>query len=151
MEQREVIVRQLEEQAGHLVRRSELRNQELQSARAELSGMKERAREMFLAQGAELSRACVSVSQLVNRLENVIGDRSNNDVVDMESADGDSDRSEGSESVSELVGVPESMADFNTKRRSSQFLVTPTEQILDIGSEFSKAMMTTSAGSDMFN
>jgi len=43
------------------------------------------------------------------------------------------------------------MADFNTKRRSSQFLVTPTEQILDIGSEFSKAMMTTSAGSDMFN
>jgi len=151
MEQREVIVRQLEEQAGHLVRRSELRNQELQSARAELSGMKERAREMLLAQGAELSRACVAVSQLVNRLENVIGDRSNNDVVDMESADGDSDRSEGSESVSELVGVPESMADFNTKRRSSQFLVTPTEQILDIGSEFSKAMMTTSAGSDMFN
>lgn len=152
MEAREVLVRQLEEQAGHLVRRSELRNQELQSARAELSGMKDRAREMLLAQGAELSRACVAVSQLVNRLEAIVTDTvtPNNEVVDMESQDGDSDRSEGSESVSELVGVPESMADFATKRRSSQFLVTPTEQVLDIGSEFSKAMMTTSAGSDMF-
>merc|ERR1719186_1959162 len=152
LEAREVIVRQLEEQAGHLVRRSEVRNQELGAARAELVGMKERAREMLLAQGAELSRACVAVSQLVHRLENILVEISNNEVVDMESADGDSDRSEGSESVSEIAGVAETMADFNTKRRSSQFLVTPTEQVLDIGSEFSKAMMSTSAGSDsIFN
>jgi len=151
LEAREVIVRQLEEQAGHLVRRSEVRNQELGAARAELVGMKERAREMLLAQGAELSRACVAVSQLVHRLETILVETSNNEVVDMESADGDSDRSEGSESVSEIAGVAETMADFNTKRRSSQFLVTPTEQVLDIGSEFSKAMMSTSAGSDLFS
>ena len=69
----------------------------------------------------------------------------------MESADGDSDRSEGNESVSEIAGVAETMADFNTKRRSSKFLVTPTEQVLDIGTEFSKAMMSSSAGSDMFS
>ena len=59
MDERGVTVKQLEEQAGHLVRRSEVRNQELQAARADLSGMKERAREMLLAQGAELSRGWI--------------------------------------------------------------------------------------------
>ena len=79
---------------------------------------------MLLGQVAELSRACVAVSQLVHRLETILVETSNNQVVDMESAVG---YSEDSKSVSEIAGVAETMADFNTKRRSSQFLVTPTE------------------------
>ena len=54
-------------------------------------------------------------SRAVPRLDTIIVETPNNQVVDMESADGDSDRSEGSESVSEIAGVAETMADFNTR------------------------------------
>ena len=67
------------------------------------------------------SEPALAVSQLVHRLETIIVETPNNQVVDMESADG------YSESVSEIAGVAESMVDFITKRRSSQFLVTTTE------------------------
>ena len=50
------------------------------------------------------------------------------------------DNSESSESKSEQL-------ELGLARRSSQFLVTPTEN-LDIVSEFSKAMMSASTGSD---
>ena len=39
------------------------------TARAELTGTRDRAREMLLAQGAELSRASIALSQIFDRLE----------------------------------------------------------------------------------
>ena len=63
-----------EEQAGLLVRRAEQARQEALSARAETSGVKERAREMLLAQGAELSRASLYICGLQGRLEALLGE-----------------------------------------------------------------------------
>ena len=59
----------MEEQAGLLVRRAEQAKQEALSARAETQGVKERAREMLLAQGAELSRASLYICSLQQRME----------------------------------------------------------------------------------
>ena len=39
------------------------------TARAELTGTRDRAREMLLAQGAELSRASIALSQIFDKLE----------------------------------------------------------------------------------
>jgi len=135
---RENSIKQMEEQAGLLVRRSEQRSQELGCAKAEIAGVKDRAREMLLAQGAELSRASVAISSLTSRLEQLVGVETNT-----WEENSNSDRSE--ESASDPAVNIDLMA-----RRSSQFLVTPTDSLDkgDLLSEFSKAMMTTSTGSD---
>ena len=83
----------------------------------------------------------------MSRLEHLLSDVPQLEVVDMESGDEISDKSEFSESVSDGVAVAP-LPDIATKRRSSQFLVTPTDPVLDICSEFSRAMMSTSTGSD---
>eukprot|EP00092_Neocalanus_flemingeri_P032623 GFUD01035484.1.p1 GENE.GFUD01035484.1~~GFUD01035484.1.p1 ORF type:complete len:1136 (+),score=438.78 GFUD01035484.1:195-3602(+) len=135
---RDSTVRQMEEQAGLLVRRAEQRSQELGCAKAEIAGVKDRAREMLLAQGAELSRASVAISSLTGRLEQLVGGEG---AVWEENSN--SDKSE------ESASDPAVNIDLNA-RRSSQFLVTPTESLDkgDLLSEFSRAMMTTSTGSD---
>merc|ERR1719400_27729 len=127
----------MEEQAGLLVRRAEQAKQEALSARAETQGVKERAREMLLAQGAELSRASLYICSLQQRMESLLG---------LESEELSSDP------PSEESSDPASRLDL-AARRSSQFLVTPTEGLLDreeLLSEFGKAMMVTSTGSEGF-
>lgn len=135
---RENTVKQMEEQAGLLVRRTEQRSQELGCAKAEIAGVKERAREMLLAQGAELSRASVAISSLTSRLEHLVG-------VEGATWEENSNSDKSEESASD----PAVNIDLHA-RRSSQFLVTPTESLDkgDLLSEFSRAMMTTSTGSD---
>ena len=135
---RETNVRQMEEQAGLLVRRTEQRSQELGCAKAEINGVKDRAREMLLAQGAELSRASVAISSLTSRLEQLVG-------VEGATWEENSNSDKSEESASD----PAVNIDLHA-RRSSQFLVTPTESFDkgDLLSEFSRAMMTTSTGSD---
>jgi len=135
---RDNTIRQMEEQAGLLVRRTEQKSQELGCAKAEIAGVKDRAREMLLAQGAELSRASVAISSLTSRLEQLVG-------VEGATWEENSNSDKSEESASD----PAVNIDLNA-RRSSQFLVTPTESF-DKGellSEFSRAMMTTSTGSD---
>ena len=127
----------MEDQAGLLVRRAEQAKQEALSARAETQGVKERAREMLLAQGAELSRASLYICSLQQRMESLLG---------LESEELSSDP------PSEESSDPASRLDL-AARRSSQFLVTPTEGLLDreeLLSEFGKAMMVTSTGSEGF-
>merc|ERR1719239_307986 len=87
---------------------------ELGSVRGELVMVKERAREMLVGQGAELSRVSVAVISLTSRLENLLAGQ------DME------DNSENTESdpVTNMEIPGRSLA-----RRSSQFLITPTENI----------------------
>ncbi|XP_023330721.1 early endosome antigen 1 [Eurytemora carolleeae] len=135
---REDVVRRLEEQNSLLVRRAEQRSQELQSARSELTSLKERAREMLLAQGAELSRASLAVSQIYSKLDLYFPGSQCEMEDDEENSSSDS-RSEGLELGLELG--------LEKGRRSSQFLVTPTEN-LDTLSDFSRAMMSASTGSD---
>jgi len=62
----------LEERCSHLVRLSEQRHQETLALQAQLSGVQERAKDMLLSQGAELSRASVHVSELHSRLERLL-------------------------------------------------------------------------------
>ena len=135
---RDNVIRQMEEQAGLLVRRAEQRSQELGCAKAEIAGVKDRAREMLLAQGAELSRASVAISSLTSRLEQMVG------------GDGSAwEEISNSDKSEESASDPAVNIDLQA-RRSSQFLVTPTESLDkgDILSEFSRAMMTTSTGSE---
>ena len=66
---KEDATKEMEEQAGLLVRRAEQAKQEALSARAETQGVKERAREMLLAQGAELSRASLYTLKVHLRVE----------------------------------------------------------------------------------
>ena len=130
---REAKVQGLEDQGGLLVRRVEQGKQELLSARAEIQGVKERAREMLLAQGAELSRASLYICGLQGRLEALLGEE-----------EGSSDP------PSEEASDPASRLDL-CARRNSQFLVTPTEGGLEreeLLSDFGRAMMVTSTGSE---
>jgi hypothetical protein len=132
---REEAARGQEERAGLLVRRAEQAKQEALSARAETQGVKERAREMLLAQGAELSRASLYICGLQQRLEGLLGE---------EEGGGSDPPSE------EQSSDPASRLDL-AARRNSQFLVTPTEGGMDreeLLSEFGRAMMVTSTGSD---
>merc|ERR1719391_117644 len=127
--------KEMEEQAGLLVRRAEQAKQEALSARAETQGVKERAREMLLAQGAELSRASLYICSLQQRMETLLG------------AEGEE---VSSDPPSEESSDPAARLDL-AARRSSQFLVTPTEGLMDreeLLSEFGKAMMVTSTGSE---
>ena len=124
------------EQTGKNSKLLEQKQAELSSVRAELVLVKERAREMLVGQGAELSRASVAIIALTSRLEHLLGQDS-----EEQSENTDSDPITNIE----IPGQARHMA-----RRSSQFLITPTENLdkTDIMSEFSRAMMTTSTGSD---
>ena len=131
---REEQVQAGEEQAGLLVRRAEQAKQETLSARSETVGVQQRAREMLLAQGAELSRASLYIIGLQQRLEGLLG------------VEGE----EGSEEErSEEASDPAARLDLQA-RRSSQFLVTPTEALgrEELLGEFGRAMMVTSTGSE---
>ena len=125
----------MEEQAAAASRHYESKSLELGSLRQELGQVKERAREMLLGQGAELSRASVAIMALTNKLETL--------TQGTQEAEADPDSS-GSDPAAN-IDLPARLA-----RRSSQFLITPTENI-DRGemmSEFSRALMATSTGSD---
>ena len=108
---------------------------ELSSVRGELVMVKERAREMLVGQGAELSRVSVAVLSLTTRLDNLLAGQELED----NSENTDSDPVTNMEFPGKVLA-----------RRSSQFLITPTENIdkTEILSEFSRAMMSTSTGSD---
>ena len=62
-------VASMEEQSAAASRHYEAKNLDLGSLRQELGQVKERAREMLLGQGAELSRASVAIMALTNKLE----------------------------------------------------------------------------------
>ena len=116
-------------------RQQEQSRAELSSVRGELVLVKERAREMLVGQGAELSRVSVAVISLTARLDHLLAGQ------DME---------ENSENTESDPVTNMEIPVRNLARRSSQFLITPTENVdkTEILSEFSRAMMTTSTGSD---
>ena len=116
-------------------RQQEQSRAELSSVRGELVLVKEKAREMLVGQGAELSRVSVAVISLTARLDHLLAGQ------DME---------ENSENTESDPVTNMEIPVRNLARRSSQFLITPTENVdkTEILSEFSRAMMTTSTGSD---
>ena len=125
----------MEEQSAAASRHYEAKSLELGSLRQELGQVKERAREMLLAQGAEMSRAIMAIMALTNKLETL--------TQGTQEAEADPDSS-GSDPAAN-IDLPARLA-----RRSSQFLITPTENIdrTEMMSEFSRALMATSTGSD---
>jgi len=135
-------IRNLESKIGSMDHHSVALSRQLESKQSELSGLrqelgavKERAREMLLAQGAELSRASVAIMSLTSRLEHLVA-TAGQEAEDVSEADSD---------PATHIDLPNQLA-----RRSSQFLITPTENLdkTEMLSEFSKAMMSTSTGSD---
>ena len=72
--QKDVDISGVEERCGHLVRLGEQRHQEVMALEAELTRTQEKAKEMLLAQGAEISRANIHVSELYLQLEKLIQD-----------------------------------------------------------------------------
>jgi len=125
----------MEEQSAAASRHYEAKSLELGSLRQELGQVKERAREMLLAQGAEMSRAIMAIMALTNKMETL--------TQGTQEAEADPDSS-GSDPAAN-IDLPARLA-----RRSSQFLITPTENIdrSEMMSEFSRALMATSTGSD---
>ena len=65
--QRDADVAGLEERCSHLVRLGEQRHQEVLALQAQLSGVQDRAKDMLLAQGAEISRASIHVNELYTK------------------------------------------------------------------------------------
>ena len=61
-----------EERCSHLVRLGEQRHQESLGLQAQLNTVQDKAKEMLLSQGAEISRANIHVSELYSRLEKLI-------------------------------------------------------------------------------
>ncbi len=125
----------LEERCSHLVRLCEQRYQENLAVQAQLTGVQERAKDMLLAQGAEISRAAVHVSELHSRLERLVvgGDSpsvSFHATVASDSVpnggDAAASSSVSSYSTAETGGgaaSSSSFAGFSEPRSSSQFLV----------------------------
>jgi len=58
-----------EEQCGHLVRLGEQRHQEILSLETQLKAMEDKAKEMLLAQGAEISRSTILIAELSWKIE----------------------------------------------------------------------------------
>ena len=126
----ETKVTAMENQSHCLSKQLEMKVQEVTGVRQELGAVKDKAREMLLGQGAELSRASVAILSLTSRLETLVPGQS--------------------EDVSEVSDTDLTLPPSHLARRSSQFLITPTENLdkSEILSDFSRAMMTTSTGSD---
>ena len=132
----------MEDHAKAAAKHLETKHCELAAVRSEVGAVKERAREMLLGQGAELSRASVAIMALTHRLETLVrGDA------------GDSGEDTEPDSCGEPVPAPMDMSTLASSqqlvRRSSQFLITPSTDMdkTELLSEFSRAMMTTSTGS----
>ncbi len=116
----------LEERCSHLVRLCEQRYQENLSVQAQLSGVQEKAKDMLLAQGAEISRATVHVSEMYSRLERLMaggdgGSSSSQVESDSRANGGSSDEVMASVSSSDLGLLREDGA--VPSAASSQFLV----------------------------
>ena len=130
----ETRVNSVESSSASLSKQLESKAGELNSVKQELGAVKDKAREMLLAQGAELSRASVAIVSLTTRLESMVS-----------GGNGGEDVSEESDPPTHIDHLPSQLA-----RRSSQFLITPTVDLdkAEMMSDFSKAMMATSTGSD---
>jgi chromosome segregation ATPase len=64
----------VEERCSHLVRIGEQRHQEVMALQAQLTGVQDRAKDMLLAQGAEITRANVQIDELCSSLERILGE-----------------------------------------------------------------------------
>ena len=132
----------MEDHAKAAAKHLETKHCELAAVRSEVGAVKERAREMLLGQGAELSRASVAIMALTHRLETLVRGDS-----------GDSGEDTEPDSCGEPTPAPMDMSTLASSqqlvRRSSQFLITPSTDMdkTELLSEFSRAMMTTSTGS----
>ena len=63
----------VEERCGRLVRLNEQRRQENLTLEAQVNGVQDKAKEMLLAQGAEISRAHIQMAELCSKLEQIGG------------------------------------------------------------------------------
>ena len=72
--EKDVDIGGVEERCGHLVRLGEQRHQEVLALEAELARVQEKAKDMLLAQGSEISRANIHVSELYLQLEKLVQD-----------------------------------------------------------------------------
>eukprot|EP00096_Caligus_rogercresseyi_P013150 TRINITY_DN5823_c0_g1_i3.p1 TRINITY_DN5823_c0_g1~~TRINITY_DN5823_c0_g1_i3.p1 ORF type:complete len:895 (-),score=333.63 TRINITY_DN5823_c0_g1_i3:1083-3767(-) len=152
-----------EERCLHLVRLGEQRHQEVLTLEAQLNTVQEKAKEMILSQGAEISRASIAFAQLSAKLEALFNNFSNhsssssnlnnnNNIQHVSNNNGLSNRlgsfDEEDSSLSSNLSSP-SRKLGGIPRSASNFLVTPPsaadeEESEDLVGSFNRAMMTVS-------
>lgn len=112
-------VNAVEERCSHLVRLGEQRHQEILSLQTQLNSVQEKAKDMLLAQGAEISRANIHVAELYARLDKLLtdGPYSLTSQLDGEEAPSDPPANNG-----DSVNMPPP-AFANFPRSNTQFLV----------------------------
>ncbi len=143
--QRDADVVAAEERCSHLVRLGEQRHQEILALQAQLLGTQDRAKDMLLAQGAEISRANIHISELHSRLERALGpnvDLSSLSSLKIESQEDESSKDEktsstdtagvGGESPAAVGEGSELLCVEPFSRSNSQFLIataTPSSSL----------------------
>lgn len=118
-----------EERCGHTVRLGEQRHQEIRTLQAQLVGVQDRAKDMLLSQGAEISRANIHVSELYAQLERIMTDAA---ASSLSSEEGDHEPNNidyfapltNGDHMSKSVDRSEMPAEIMMPRSNSQFLVS---------------------------
>ncbi|XP_040579727.2 uncharacterized protein [Lepeophtheirus salmonis] len=154
-----------EERCQHLVRLGEQRHQEILTLETQLNGVQEKAKEMILSQGAEISRASIAFSQLSAKLEAFFNNFTNNNHFNHQhlsqngfkttglfprqgSSFDEDDENSCSPPSSSNLSSPLRKNSINIPRSASHFLVTPPDKDFEddeeLGDPFNKAMMNVS-------
>ena len=122
---KEAEVASAEERCVHLVRLGEQRHQEIKTLEAQLVGVQDRAKDMLLSQGAEISRANIHVSELLAQMERIVSGDAASIASSIEAdvsatTNGKHNGENGKHSAADDIVVPP----VPLPRSSSQFLVS---------------------------
>lgn len=123
--EKDVDIANVEERCSHLVRLSEQRQQEILSLQAQLNGVQERAKDMLLSQGAEISRAHVHIAELHSRLDRLVNGGSCENL--SENINGKSTTSledSSFKSEEDILTSQEMLGSSKVPRSQSQFLIS---------------------------
>lgn len=104
-----------EDKCSQLVSLNEQKDQEILTLEAQLTGFQDKARDMLLAQGAEISRATILISELYTNLERVLSDNAFETNSSDEASNPDSSFTHGDDLINHIESA--------IPRSNSQFLV----------------------------
>ncbi|XP_059090258.1 putative leucine-rich repeat-containing protein DDB_G0290503 [Tigriopus californicus] len=125
LQDKDVDIANVEERCSHLVRLSEQRQQEILSLQAQLNGVQERAKDMLLSQGAEISRAHVHIAELHSRLERLVNGGSVENLSEHINGKSTTSLEDSScKSEDDILTSQEMLGHSKVPRSQSQFLIS---------------------------